>query len=131
MRTAKRRLAAVATALAMGGGLLVGAAAPAAAATSCSGGLLGNNSVPGGYVAIYYNSSTGYNCAMTYTNHPGVTQRITVGLGVSGASSSKIDSGNYKYYAGPVSVYARGKCIDWWGGAGNGGTAGMIYDYCD
>ena len=131
MRMAKRRFAAVATALAMAGGLLAGTATPAAAASSCSGGLLGNNKVPGGYVAVYYNSSTGYNCAMTFTNNPGVLQSITVGIAVSGTSTSKIDSGMYRYYAGPVSVYARGKCIDWWGGAGSGGTAGVIYDYCD
>jgi hypothetical protein len=131
MRTATRRLATIVSALAMAGGLFAGTAGSAAAAGSCSGGLLGNNPVPGGYVAVYYNSSTGYNCAMTFTNKPGVTQSITVGIAVSGSSTSKVDSGMYQYYAGPVSVYAKGKCIDWWGGAGNGGTAGMIYDYCD
>jgi hypothetical protein len=124
-----RKLLSLAGSLVVGAGLLVGTAGPAAAAP-CSGSHLGNWSISGGYIAIYYNSSTGYNCALTYTNNPGVSQHIMVSIGVSGSSTSYTDSGTYKYYAGPRSVYARGKCIDFSGEVGNRGIEGVINAYC-
>jgi hypothetical protein len=126
----KRRIASLVGAIAVGSGLLVGATASPAAAATCSGSHLGNWSITGGYISVYYNSSTGYNCAMTYTNKPGVSQHILVGISVTNAATSKVDSGTYKYYAGPVSVYARGKCIDFWGQVGNGSVEGVTNAYC-
>ena len=75
-----------------------------------------------GELDVYYNSSTGYNCA--YTQGFGVARGTSTVKGVTiyGCSNSKpasgcnsprevTDEGNYLYYAGPVGVYAKGKCI--------------------
>jgi hypothetical protein len=128
-RSTTRKLLSLAGSLVLGAGLLVGTAAPAAAAP-CSGSHLGDWSITGGYIAIYYNSSTGNNCALTYTNKPGVSQHIMVSINVSGSSTVSKDSGTYKYYAGPRSVYARGKCIDFSGQVGNGPVEGVVNAYC-
>ncbi|MEV2266534.1 hypothetical protein [Nonomuraea africana] len=110
------KLRTIAAALVLGAGVLVGTASPASAAT-CSGTHLDNWPITGGYIAVYYNSSTGYNCAMTYTNRPGVSQYIRVTLSAIGGSS-RTDAQYYKYYAGPVSVYGKGKCIEVYGQVG-------------
>ena len=115
----------------MGAALLTGTAGPAAAASTCSGKLLGNWQITGGYIAVYYNSSTGNNCAMTYTNRPGVTQEIFVGISVWDSTKEVTQTGNFKYYAGPVSVYAKGKCIGIEGRVGGGTTHGVGPLYCD
>ncbi|GGM21477.1 hypothetical protein GCM10011608_02680 [Micromonospora sonchi] len=126
--TIKRKLVALASTAALTAGLLAATGGPAVAAT-CSGGLLGNWPIKGGYISVYYNSSTGYNCAMTHTNKPGVAKYIMVQIGSGG--TSKKDAGTYKYYAGPVSVYGRGRCIDFSGqvGAGNA-IEGITNAYC-
>ncbi|MEU6072856.1 hypothetical protein [Micromonospora sp. NPDC047074] len=126
--TLKRKLTSLAGVAAVGAGLLVGTASPAAAAT-CSGGLLGNWQIRGGYISVYYNSSTGYNCAMTHTNNPGVSQYIYVSIG--SGNQSDVDKGNFKYYAGPVSVYGRGRCINFAGQVGaSNPTEGIVNAYC-
>ncbi|GAA3471865.1 hypothetical protein [Nonomuraea roseola] len=123
------KLRTIAAALVLGAGALVGTAGPASAAT-CSGTHLDNWPIKGGYISVYYNSSTGYNCAMTYTNRPGVLQYIRVTLGVEGGTS-KTDARNYKYYAGPVSVYGKGKCIEFYGQVGSSNPLeGVGNAYC-
>jgi hypothetical protein len=76
-----------------------------------------------GYVYLMYNRKTGYNCVVsiktafartaTYT-----TATLTV-KGSSGRPKSKTDAGNFKHYAGPVKVKARGKCVSYWGSTRN------------
>ena len=77
-----------------------------------------------GELDIYYNSSTGYNCAYLYAVGPayGQAQYIEVeistcqeGYGSEGCTWIQHDEdGNYsyRYYAGPVGVYGRGHCIN-------------------
>ena len=112
------------------GSLLTLTSAPASAASTCSGTHLDNWPITGGYIAVYYNSSTGYNCAMTYTNKPGVSQYIYVSIGRSDSTKTYTNSGTFKYYAGPVSVYAQGACIDFAGQVGNGAKEGIVHAYC-
>ncbi|MET7333530.1 hypothetical protein [Nonomuraea sp. NPDC005650] len=123
-----QRFACFATALALSGGLVAATSAPAFAA-GCSGTHLDNWSIRGGYIAVYYNSSTGRNCAMTFTNSPGKVQYMMVSISTSGASDR--DAGNFTTYAGPVSVYAKGKCISLQGQVGsNNPTEGITDVYC-
>jgi hypothetical protein len=128
MRRLKQKVALVLTTAAMGAGVLAATAGPAAAASTCGGRLLGNHQIPGGYISVYYESSTGDNCAMTYTNHPGQPQHIEVGIGKVNALHR--DSGTYSYYAGPVYVHAPGECIYFEGRVGTGIIYGFGGYYC-
>jgi hypothetical protein len=76
---------------------------------------------------VYYNSSTGYNCAYLWSAGPswGVSKDMYVEIDACAQTSpgpacsiiaSDADPGsppypNYSYYAGPVGVYAPGHCI--------------------
>lgn len=75
-----------------------------------------------GEIDVYYNSSTGYNCAYTYSSGAswGVSKYMgiyiaacaqTTPSGYCDYTSVDEDYGFYSYYAGPVGVYARGHCI--------------------
>jgi hypothetical protein len=107
--------------------------APAAAASdgygSCGSGyhqidswtlpLTSGSNVGGGKLLLYYNSSNGYNCAITQATGSSFgrsNQYISVSLDRSDLASSQFDSGRYRYYAGPVYVHAPGACIDVAGG---------------
>jgi hypothetical protein len=129
-RSLRRTVLAAAGTMALGAGLLAGTAAPAQAASTCSGGLLGNWQITGGYIAVYYNSSTGYNCAMTYTNKPGHPQQIMVGISAGNGADHRQD-GTFSYYAGPVSVYGKGQCINFEGQVNGGPVDGVVNAYCD
>jgi len=107
------------------------AVAPTAAeaATTCSGTRIATYPIATSStnkiaeLRIFYNSSTGYNCAMTV--HTGVTvgryllthvyiascRETTPGGDSCRAISQREDEGVYASYAGPVSVYGRGRCI--------------------
>jgi hypothetical protein len=104
-------------------------AAPAASASdgygSCGSGyhqidswtlpLTSGSNVGGGKLLLYYNSSTGNNCAITQATGSSFSrsyQYIDVHLGRSDGSSSDSDAGWYHYYAGPVYVHAPSACID-------------------
>jgi hypothetical protein len=68
-----------------------------------------------GYVYLMYNRSTGYNCVVSiktafYRSATYTTATLTVKGG-----KPKTDAGKFKYYAGPVKVKARGKCVSYWG----------------
>ncbi|MEU0834899.1 serine/threonine protein kinase [Streptomyces sp. NPDC005969] len=68
-------------------------------------------------VYLLYNASTGYNCVVTVHQNrtDGVPQDTMAGIRVEGGSWST-DRGDYKSYAGPVRVQAKGKCIQFKGG---------------
>ncbi|ACZ88086.1 hypothetical protein [Streptosporangium roseum] len=75
-----------------------------------------SSSIPG-ELSIYYNSSTGKNCAITRAKAAwdGKAQNIYVSLS-DGGSPAALDppagsSKNYRYYAGPVYKYLKGKCV--------------------
>ncbi|GAA2113864.1 hypothetical protein [Actinomadura alba] len=123
-----KKLLGLACSLTVGAGLLVGTAGPATAAT-CSGTHLRNWGITGGYIAVYYNSATRRNCAMTFTNKPGTYQYMYVAI--SGPNGSDKDDGKFQYYAGPVETYAPGACISLWGQVGHTNpTEGIIDVHC-
>ncbi|MFC4007778.1 hypothetical protein ACFOY2_11120 [Nonomuraea purpurea] len=102
-------------------------ASPANAAT-CSGSLINtiavkNGSTTYGTLKLYYNSSSGNNCArldrvVNYGTQKGMI--LSLYACGSGWSVSKChqdyydidqDSGQFGQYAGPVTVYGKGRCI--------------------
>jgi hypothetical protein len=66
-----------------------------------------------------YNGSR--NCVATMKSGAGVgkAQTMSAWVQVQGSSSRVSDSGSFQYYAGPVSVYAPGKCVKWGGSLGS------------
>ncbi|MEU7026550.1 hypothetical protein AB0A60_07615 [Streptomyces sp. NPDC046275] len=105
-------------------------AAPAASAGGygCNGSLIDTYSIKNGSTVwgstyLYYDSATGNNCAVAVKNSTGYAgtssftsvylQRCnssTPGY-CGGIAASVDDSQNYTQYAGPVSLYAAGKCL--------------------
>ncbi|EFH87796.1 hypothetical protein [Ktedonobacter racemifer] len=90
-----------------------------------------NGSTKIGELDIYYNSSTGWNCAKTVAL--GSAYGVPKAMGVlivtcanttpsrscnTAGQTLDIDQGTYSYYAGPVGVYGKGHCI---------AAAGSIY----
>ncbi|GAA3820347.1 spore-associated protein A [Streptomyces coacervatus] len=131
--------AAALTVLALGG--TVAATAPASAATTraaaasyngaCGTGYKVIDSTPvgnSGKVFLTWNESTGKNCAVTIRNTTGAKIYMSVELNalVGHETTPVRDAGEYKSYAGPVYVEARGHCIEWYGVIGNasGGDSG-------
>ncbi|RSN14378.1 serine/threonine protein kinase [Nonomuraea sp. WAC 01424] len=77
----------------------------------------------GGETFQLYNSGTKQNCVVTMKSvNVGKETPVSATLEVQGGGSST-DSGNYKYYAGPVKLAAPGKCVKFSGSAGGQGTA--------
>ncbi|CNG82679.1 Uncharacterised protein [Mycobacterium tuberculosis] len=73
----------------------------------------------GAKILLYYNSSNGYNCAITQTtgasfgrSHQKIGVELTSSEGFFASRRSRSDEGQYRYYAGPVSVLGRDRCID-------------------
>lgn len=111
------------------------AVAPDASAATCSGTRIAHKPIRAsasststviGYLDVYYNSSNGYNCARTVHAGPaeGVRRNTAVvlyrciqvnpGNGCT-LDHSVNDTGNYAYYAGPVSLWAGTHCISVYG----------------
>jgi hypothetical protein len=76
-------------------------------------------------VVLTYNSATGKNCAVTLKRYR-VGRRAPIfgdHLGVSlaarplGPSTAAGDAGQFRWYAGPVYVPARKRCVQWGGDA--------------
>lgn len=126
-----RRITAVATAAtAISAGLLAlpSTASAAAPVGSCgsSYGKVGSYPVTrswestAGYIDVYYSRSTGKNCAVTrpVSALAGKAGNIWVCIERSpyGGRACDGSSANYRYYAGPVYVSARGTCINVSGG---------------
>ncbi|GGO04352.1 serine/threonine protein kinase [Microbispora bryophytorum] len=83
----------------------------------------------GGVAYQLYNAGTGENCAVTIkTADVGKETPVSATLEVQGGGS-KTDSGNYKYYAGPAKLQAKGKCVRFSGSVGSAG-AGGDWDNC-
>lgn len=117
-----RKFVAVAGAIAVLGVSLAVIGPPAQAATNpytpqgvCGSGyyVQRSHSLNGAIVYQLYNGS--YNCAVTIkTSSIGTPTRTTAGLQVSG-SDWAYDTGDYRYYAGPVKQYGKGKCVRYFG----------------
>jgi hypothetical protein len=71
------------------------------------------HALPGAVAYQLYNGT--YNCAVTIkTASVGKPTRTTAGLQVTGSNWS-YDVGDYRYYAGPVKLFGRGKCVRFFG----------------
>ncbi|WP_433540232.1 hypothetical protein ACQP10_31610 [Streptosporangium sandarakinum] len=82
-------------------------------------------SVPfsGGAVYQLYNSSSGLNCAVTMkTADVGVATSVWATLEVQNGAS-KTERGSYDFYAGPVILSGKGKCVRVSGGSSTGSTS--------
>ncbi|MFF4416361.1 serine/threonine protein kinase [Streptosporangium sp. NPDC001559] len=85
---------------------------------ACGAGYYVQRSVPftGGAVYQLYNSSTGSNCVVTMkTTDIGKATSVWATLQVKDGGS-KTERGEFKYYAGPVILPAKGKCVSISGG---------------
>ncbi|MFD5661369.1 hypothetical protein [Streptomyces hirsutus] len=125
----KKVLTVLGTVFAVFLGTVALAPAASAGAYGCAGSqinsysLYGDTTVSYGTIYLYYDSSTGKNCAAmasTSAGGYGVKKPMTLHLRVCSQRSDTggctvtdgaIDSGSYAYYAGPVSVKAAGHCI--------------------
>jgi hypothetical protein len=118
-----RKLATLLAGAALASTTLVAGATPASAAGPCGSsytrvGVYNIGIEKYGYrtgiLEVYYSSSTGKNCALTYGDGPYANTTSWKGVTISrGDGSGKdTDADNYKYYAGPVYVSAPGQCID-------------------
>ncbi|MEV7803880.1 serine/threonine-protein kinase [Microbispora sp. NPDC088329] len=82
-----------------------------------------SSAMAGGTAYQLYNASTGENCAVTVkTADVGKATPVSATLEVQGGGS-RTDSGNYEYYAGPVKLQAKGKCVRFSGSVGSGGAS--------
>ncbi|GGO17927.1 hypothetical protein GCM10010116_36150 [Microbispora rosea subsp. aerata] len=88
-----------------------------------------SSSMAGGTTYQLYNVSTGENCVVTLkTSDVGKATPVSATLEVQGGGS-KTDSGNFQYYAGPVKLQAKGKCVRFSGSVGSAGTS-VGWDNC-
>ncbi|NBE93062.1 hypothetical protein FE391_07660 [Nonomuraea sp. KC401] len=98
-------------------------AAPAGAAGPCGssynrvGVYAINHKVDGsrtGTLEVYYSSSTGKNCALTYGYGKYANTKSWKGVAISrgDGSGNDSDAGEFTHYAGPVYVSAPNQCID-------------------
>lgn len=77
----------------------------------------------GGRVYQLYNSS-GYNCVVTMKSS-GLGKKTSVWAQIERKDGTKAaDRGAYAYYAGPVFVSAKGQCVRYTGGTGQGSAGG-------
>ncbi|MEU7896847.1 serine/threonine-protein kinase [Nonomuraea sp. NPDC049152] len=80
------------------------------------------SSFTGGTTYQMYNSSTGTNCVVTMkTTDIGKATPVSATLEVQGGGS-QTDSGNFEFYAGPVKLPAKGKCVKYSGSTSSGST---------
>ncbi|GAB3152212.1 serine/threonine protein kinase [Microbispora hainanensis] len=88
-----------------------------------------SSALAGGTVYQLYNPGTGENCVITIkTADVGKETPVSATLEVQGGGS-RTDSGNYKYYAGPAKLQAKGKCVRYSGSVG-ASSAGGDWDNC-
>ncbi|MFI6100658.1 hypothetical protein ACIA8G_34345 [Lentzea sp. NPDC051213] len=99
-----------------------------AAEYGCTGSLIDTykvySSVPNhlSTIRLYYNSSTGYNCAANvktayysqfkhFASISMYNQDFREDDNNRPGYNNDFDAGDFQYYAGPVKVYAKGKCV--------------------
>ena len=87
------------------------------------------STMAGGAVYQLYNASTGENCVVTMkTAEVGKATPVSATLEVQGGAS-QTDRGEYEYYAGPVKLPAKGKCVRYHGRVG-GAAASADWGNC-
>ncbi|GAA2332194.1 spore-associated protein [Streptomyces kunmingensis] len=72
-----------------------------------------------GTVYLTYNSATGRNCVATIRSSPGTAVDMSAYLYVPDTEQGDSDYGAFTSYAGPVSAYGKGHCVDWGGNIKN------------
>lgn len=124
--TRLRKLAAVVAATAAA--LVLAPMNAHAAEYGCTGTLIDTykvmSSVPNhlSTIRLYYNSSTGYNCAANVKTAYYSQFKHQASISMYNQDfreddnnrpgyNNDFDSGKFQYYAGPVKVYAKGKCV--------------------
>lgn len=124
----KKALAVLGAVFSIFAGMLTLAPAASASGYGCSGSQIDtypmyNSGTLFGDVYLYYDSSTGKNCAVTVATSAGgygVSKLMyvsidrcneTVDTGNCTGPAGVSDKGYYDYYAGPVSISAAGHCI--------------------
>ncbi|TMR91001.1 hypothetical protein EJK15_52415 [Nonomuraea basaltis] len=99
---------------------------PYTATQVCGGGFVvqRSSSFNGGTTYQLWNNSTSQNCVVTLKSgvNVGKSTPVSATLEVQNGGS-QTDSGNFEYYAGPVKLSAKGKCVRYSGGAGSGRTS--------
>jgi hypothetical protein len=83
-----------------------------------------------GRTYLLYNPGTGFNCVVTLKSYGvGSPSPVSAMLQRQGGPQ-RMDSGSFKYYAGPRKVKAPGTCVRWGGGITVGRhSAGFDTDY--
>ncbi|MGR6924397.1 hypothetical protein ACU635_59955 [[Actinomadura] parvosata] len=132
--TRVRRTAAVLAGMVLAGTCLALGSGPAGAAGPCGSGYRWLDRYPigrAGSIHLYYNPASGKNCALTYAKEQGRKESMAIKIGIAGAGTwADFDHGMYRYYAGPVYVSARNKCITLHGLVGQS-TRFVKRDHCD
>ncbi|MFG1703411.1 protein kinase [Nonomuraea sp. M3C6] len=99
---------------------------PYTATQVCGGGfsVQRQSSFSGGTTYQLWNNGTGQNCVVTIKSGTDVGKAtpMSATLEVQGGGS-QTDSGNFEYYAGPVKLSAKGKCVRYSGSSGSGSTS--------
>ncbi|MEV0621928.1 hypothetical protein AB0I81_52020 [Nonomuraea sp. NPDC050404] len=112
-----KRALTIATAALVTAGVLAGTPEAASAASGCSGQQIrhwvldDSRGLPISTIRLYYNARTGINCAVNVWR-PGTRGKRGIHIGIWTAKSGwKRDEGSFKYYAGPVRVYGKHRCV--------------------
>ncbi|MFE9328817.1 hypothetical protein ACIHDR_48635 [Nocardia sp. NPDC052278] len=110
----------------------VAADAASTPAATCGPGFyeIDHHDLPLATIHLFYNGSE--NCMVTWkTAYIGTPAEVNTSIELAGQPSTKVVDGrnHYKYYAGPVKISARGKCIQWEGEAQKPGNIATI-DNC-
>jgi len=91
--------------------------------------VIDSQGVTGGTVYLLYNAGNGYNCVTTLKSTSlGTASPVSAHLQVQGGTLAT-DSGNFAYYAGPVSRSAGAKCVQWGGSVGSSSYTSP-YEHC-
>jgi len=119
---------AIAVTVAAAAALIVAPMNAHAAEYGCTGNLIDtykvSSNVPNhlSTIRLYYNSSTGYNCAVNVKTAYYSQFKHEASIAIWNQDfreddnnkpgyNNDFDSGKFQYYAGPVKVYGKGKCI--------------------
>jgi hypothetical protein len=114
-----RRLTVGLAVLTVSGLLAVASPGQAEAASACGGRKVRTLSFSTGSVLVY--KRDGYVCAMTVAKK--VTSYRPMSVSVQGRGSRPVvDSGRYRYHAGPVTVHAGHRCVRIRGSVGSKST---------
>ncbi|QTD98687.1 hypothetical protein [Streptomyces cyanogenus] len=110
-RRLRGRLALAAAVLAVSGALTLTATGTAQAAGSsgaCAGRVVKTLPFKTGVTRVYQRN--GYVCAVTVAKDPGAARTMSVSVQARG-NRPVVDSGRYRYHAGPVTVHAGHRCV--------------------